>query len=100
MIAEFEGFSTYLFYAITIQNAIVVPAEAVQTGQQGQYVFAVKADNTVEIRPVTTGRAFGRKVVIDKGVAPGDTVVVDGQLRLFPGAPIKAVDAGKMEGPL
>lgn len=84
----------------TIQNATVVPAEAVQAGQQGQYVFAVKADNTVEIRPVTPGRAFGRKMVIEKGVAPGDTVVIDGQLRLFPGAPIKAVDAGKMEGPL
>ncbi len=83
----------------TIQNATVVPAEAVQAGQQGQFVFAVKADNTVEIRPVTAGRAFGKKVVIEKGVAPGDTVVTDGQLRLFPGAPIRAVDAAKMEGP-
>ena len=80
----------------TIRNATVIPAEAVQSGQQGQFVFAVKPNNTVEIRPVTTGRAFGNKMVIEKGVAPGDTVVTDGQLRLFPGAPVKAVEAGKI----
>jgi multidrug efflux system membrane fusion protein len=81
----------------TIQNATVVPFEAVQTGQQGQFVFAIKPDNTVEMRPVTTGRAFGTMIVIDKGIAPGDTVVTDGQLRLFPGAPVKLVDPGKLE---
>jgi multidrug efflux system membrane fusion protein len=80
----------------TIRNATVIPAEAVQSGQQGQFVFAVKPNNTVEIRPVTTGRAFGNKMVIEKGVAPGDTVVTDGQLRLFPGAPVKAVETGKI----
>ena len=55
----------------------------------------MKPDNTVEIRPVVTGRAFGDKMVIEKGVAPGETVVTDGQLRLFPGAKIIAVDAPK-----
>jgi multidrug efflux system membrane fusion protein len=85
----------------TIQNATVVPAEAVQAGQRGEFIYVVKADNTVEMRPVTTGRAFGKKMVIEKGLAPGDTVVIDGQLRLFPGAPIRAVDPGKIEsGPL
>lgn len=80
----------------TIQNATVVPAEAVQAGQQGSFVYAVKTGNTVEIRPVTTGRAFGSKMVIASGLAPGDTVVTDGQLRLFPGAQIKPVDAAAL----
>jgi membrane fusion protein, multidrug efflux system len=85
----------------TLQNAVVVPAEAVQAGQRGPFVYVVKADRTVENRPVTPGRAFGNKMVIDKGVNPGDTVVTDGQLRLFPGAAIRTVDAGLLEkGPL
>jgi multidrug efflux system membrane fusion protein len=81
----------------TIQNATVVPAEAVQTGPNGQYVYAVKPDNKVEIRVVTPGRAFGQKMIIEKGLAPGDTVVTDGQLRLFPNATIQAVDPAKLD---
>jgi multidrug efflux system membrane fusion protein len=85
----------------TLQNATVVPAEAVQPGQQGPFVYVVKSDQTVENRPVTPGRAFDRKMVIDKGVNPGDTVVTDGQLRLFPGAPVRPVDPGLLgKGPL
>jgi multidrug efflux system membrane fusion protein len=84
-----------------IRNATVVPAETVQAGQRGQFVYAVKPDNTVELRIVATGRAFGNKMVIEKGVAPGDTVVTDGQLFLFPGAKVRAVDAAKIgSGPL
>jgi len=79
----------------TRRDAAVVPAEAVQSGQMGYFVYAVKSDKTVEIRPVVTGRTFDNKIVIDKGVAPGDTVVTDGQMRLFPGAKIMAVDAPK-----
>lgn len=81
-----------------IENATVVPAEAVQAGQQGQFVYVVKSDNTVEPRVVESGPLFERKMVIEKGVAPGDTVVTDGHLRLFPGATIKAVDAKVIEG--
>jgi len=85
----------------TIQNAVVTPAEAVQSGQQGSFVYAVKADNHVEIRPVTTGRAWGAKVVILSGLQPGETVVTDGQLRIFPGAQIVRVDPAKLgTGPL
>jgi multidrug efflux system membrane fusion protein len=80
----------------TIQNATVVPAEAVQTGQQGSFVYAVKPGNHVEIRPVTTGSAFGSKMVIASGLAPGETVVTDGQMRLFPGAQIKPVDPASL----
>jgi multidrug efflux system membrane fusion protein len=46
---------------------------------------------------VTSGRAFGKKLVIDKGVAPGETVVTDGQLRLFPGAQVQLVDPAKLD---
>ena len=65
------------------------------------FVYAVKADNHVEIRPVTTGRAWGAKVVIESGLRPGETVVTDGQMRIFPGAQIVPVDPAKLgTGPL
>jgi multidrug efflux system membrane fusion protein len=76
----------------TIQNATVVPAVAVQNGQQGQFVYVVKPDNTVESRIVKVGRAFGTRMIIEQGVAPGDTVVVDGQLRLAPGFKVRIAD--------
>ena len=90
-------FVTVVLTLDTIRNATVVPAEAVQAGQHGQMIYVVKADTSVEPRIVTTGRAFGQKMVIEKGIAPGETVVTDGQLRLFPGAKIRAVDAAKKE---
>jgi multidrug efflux system membrane fusion protein len=77
----------------TAQSATVVPSEAVQAGQQGQYVYVVKADKTVEPRIVSVGRTVEHKVVIDKGVNPGETVVTDGQMMLFPGAHIFPVPA-------
>jgi membrane fusion protein, multidrug efflux system len=80
----------------TIADASIVPPEAVQNGQQGEFVYIVKADSTVEPRPVKAGFALEGKLVIEKGVAPGETVVTDGQLRLFPGARIRAVDPAKL----
>ena len=79
------------------REATVVPAEAVQAGQQGQFVYVVKKDQTVEPRQVAAGRTVGGKIVLEKGVAPGETVVTDGQLRLFPGARIEAVPASKID---
>ncbi len=76
---------------------LVVPAEAVQAGQDGQFVYVVKSDRTVEFRPVTVKPAVEGKAIIEKGVSAGETVVTDGQLRLFPGARIEAVPAGKLE---
>lgn len=64
--------------------AIVVPARAVQTGQRGQYVYVVKADKAVEMRTVSVFRTIGQETIIDKGLAEGETVVTDGQLRLTP----------------
>jgi multidrug efflux system membrane fusion protein len=67
-------------------NAIVVPSLAVQTGQQGTYVFVVKPDQTAELRSVTVARTSGDRSVIASGLQPGETVVTDGQLRLVPGS--------------
>jgi multidrug efflux system membrane fusion protein len=83
----------------TVQNATVVPSEAVQEGRQGQVVFVVKAGNMVEIRPVTSGASLGNQTVIEKGLAPGETVVIDGQMALFPGAMVRVVEAAKGPGP-
>jgi multidrug efflux system membrane fusion protein len=69
-------------------NRTVVPAPAVQTGQQGQYVFVVKADDTVEQRLLKVDRMDETDAVVAQGVTPGETVVTDGQLRLVPGAKI------------
>ncbi|HWC96594.1 MAG TPA: efflux RND transporter periplasmic adaptor subunit [Candidatus Sulfopaludibacter sp.] len=88
-------FVTVILTLDTIQNAIVIPTEAVQSGQQGTFVYTVKADNKVEMRPVTVSPSQGNRTVVQSGVAPGDTVVTDGQLRLFPGAEVKPVDAPK-----
>jgi multidrug efflux system membrane fusion protein len=70
-------------------NAVVIPSQAVQSGQQGEYVFVVKADRTVESRPVELDRTMDHEAVIRKGVNPGEQVVTDGQLRLFPGAKVE-----------
>jgi membrane fusion protein, multidrug efflux system len=81
----------------TQAHAVVVPSEAVQPGQQGPMVYVVKPDQSVEPRNVKTGATHGAKVVIDKGVAAGETVVTDGQLRLFPGAHIEPTPASKID---
>ncbi len=73
----------------TQPNAIVVPSQAVQTGQQGQYVFIVKADLTVESRPVTVGRTLMNETVVEKGLKLDEKIVTDGQVRLFPGAKVE-----------
>ena len=72
----------------TDPSAIVVPTVAVQTGQQGQYVFVVKPDQTVELRTVAVARATDKETVLQSGLRPGETIVTDGQLRLTPGARI------------
>jgi multidrug efflux system membrane fusion protein len=73
----------------TRPNAIVVPAQAVETGQEGQYVYVVKPDMTAEVRPVTVGPTVAEETIIEKGIRPGETVVTDGQLRLLPGAKVE-----------
>jgi multidrug efflux system membrane fusion protein len=70
-------------------NAVVAPAQAVQTGQAGHYVFVVDSNLNVDSRPVVVGQTIGGETVIDQGLRPGDKVVTDGQLRLFPGAKVE-----------
>ncbi len=70
-------------------GAVVAPAEAVQNGQNGTFVFVVKPDLTVESRPVTVDRTIGQEAVILKGLQPGDRVVTDGQIRLMPGSQVQ-----------
>jgi multidrug efflux system membrane fusion protein len=79
----------------TFTNAVVVPSQAVQTGQNGQYVFVVTPDHKALSRPVSTGVSSGGMTVIRSGVQPGETVVTDGQLRLFPGAPVEITSPAK-----
>jgi multidrug efflux system membrane fusion protein len=70
-------------------NATVVPAQSVQTGQVGKYLFVVKPDLSADLRPVVVGETVQGETVIEKGVAPGETVVTDGQLLLAPGSKVE-----------
>jgi len=76
----------------TQNNAITVPNEAVQNGQDGQFIYVVKSDRTVEARPVTIGERIDQDLVIQKGLEAGETVVTQGQLRLQPGSLVSIGD--------
>ncbi len=65
-------------------NATVVPSQAVQTGQKGQYIYVVKGSGGVEMRPIKVTSSNDEETIIASGVKPGETVVTDGQLRLTP----------------
>ena len=77
----------------TLTGALVVPTQAVQSGQNGTYVYVVRPDNTVEQRLVEVGPTIDAKSVIEKGLEAGEQVVTDGQLRLFPGAAVEIRNA-------
>jgi multidrug efflux system membrane fusion protein len=72
----------------TIPNAVLVPNEALQVGNNGPFVFIVKKDNTAELRPVKPGQRQGSEVVITEGIAAGETVVITGQIALAPGTKV------------
>jgi multidrug efflux system membrane fusion protein len=73
-------------------NVPVVPSQAVQNGQQGQFIYIVKSDDTVELRPVTVERTINGNSVI-RELGPGETVVTDGQSRLMPGVKVEVKTA-------
>jgi multidrug efflux system membrane fusion protein len=73
----------------TRPKAILVPSQAIQTGQEGQYVFVVKPDFTVESRAVAVDQTLDNLSVVAKGIQPGETVVTDGHLRLVPGGKVE-----------
>jgi multidrug efflux system membrane fusion protein len=73
-------------------NVIIVPAQAVQTGQQDRYVFVVGANPVTEERTVVVERTFNNQAIISKGLKAGERVVTDGLLRLVAGAPVKIAE--------
>ena len=73
----------------TRPDAVVIPSQAIQTGQQGPYVFVVKADQTVEARPIAPGGVLENETVVELGLTAGEQVVTDGQIRLIPGARVE-----------
>ncbi|HTS12809.1 MAG TPA: efflux RND transporter periplasmic adaptor subunit [Candidatus Limnocylindrales bacterium] len=75
------------------ENAIVIPSQAVQTGQSGEYVYVVTPQLTADARPVKVARTIGSDSVISQGVSPGEDVVTDGQLRLIPGIKVQVKGA-------
>jgi membrane fusion protein, multidrug efflux system len=89
----------YVNVALTLsvdEGATVAPVEALQTGQSGTFVWLVKPDLTVEARPVTVKRRWGPWALASSGLAPGDKVVTDGQIRLAPGMKVvEKTDAAK-----
>ena len=85
------------FVRVTLQltmqpNAVVVPNQAVQTGQDGPFVYVVNAEKKVEMRPVVTGTRVDQDLVINRGLQPGETIVTEGQLRLAPGSTVQIRD--------
>ncbi len=87
----------YVNVALTLTeepNAIAVPTQAIQTGQQGSYVFVVKPDLTAELRPVKVERNIDNQAVIESGLSAGEKVVTDGQIRLVPGAKVEIKNGG------
>jgi multidrug efflux system membrane fusion protein len=83
----------------TEPDALVIPAQAVQSGQGGsQFVFVVKDDSTVENRRITVERTQGAETVVAKGLQAGEKVVIDGQPRLTPGAKVEVRALGPGEG--
>lgn len=76
----------------TLANAVTVPNEAVQQGADGNYLYVVKPDNSVEMRKIEVATSNGVVTAISEGVQKGETVVTDGQLRLTPGTKVRAKD--------
>lgn len=83
----------------TMQDAVLVPGRAVAPGAEGEFVFVILADNTVEYRTVRTGLRHGDLVVVESGLNGGERIVLDGHLRLTPGAAVTIRNQGEGAGP-
>jgi membrane fusion protein (multidrug efflux system) len=79
------------------KGALTVPQRAVQQGQQGKFVFVIGADDTVEARPIRPGDWQKEDWVVESGLQAGDRVVVDGAVKLRPGAKVKVAEAAPAE---
>jgi multidrug efflux system membrane fusion protein len=78
-------------------GSVLVPTAAIQSGQQGMYVYVVTAEKTVELRPVTVAFDSGNDAVVATGLNGGETVVVEGQLRLAPKSKVQTKDGAAKE---
>jgi membrane fusion protein, multidrug efflux system len=81
----------------SLQNVVTVPSQAVQTGESGLFVFIITPENTVQLKPVKTGRSYGGETIIESGIMAGEQIVTDGHLRLTPGAPVEIASDLKPE---
>ncbi len=81
-----------------IRQAVLAPSQAIQTGQEGPYVYVVGHDMKVEARPVVAGAVIDTETIIARGLDAGETVVTDGQLRLMPGVTVRIKQALGVEG--
>ena len=79
-----------LSLTLETQTAILIRSEAVQVSQNGSFVYVVKSDQSVEPRPVVIGQTVRDRLIVEKGLVAGESVVTDGQSRLFPGAKVKS----------
>lgn len=79
-------------------NAVLIPSQAVQSGQDGTFVYVVKPDNKVDVRPVTAAQRLGDETIVDQGLEAGETVVTEGTMRLIPGSRVQMRD-GRRPGP-
>ena len=83
---------------VMLRNAVVAPSQAVQTGQNGSFVYVVQPGNRVDVRPIQTGLRAGQDIVVEHGLAPGEVLVTEGQLRLAPGSPVVVRNGDSVPG--
>jgi multidrug efflux system membrane fusion protein len=82
----------------TLRQATIIPSAAVQRGVQGTFVYVLKDDKTVALRPIRVGASEGENVMVDSGVSPGEVVVVEGSDRLRDGAKAEVPDPASRSG--
>lgn len=84
---------------LTVKKAaVLIPSQATQISQQGPYVYIMKPDGTADLRPITPGQRQGDQLVVDAGIAPGENVIVTGQLMVIPGKPVRTGPPPGMPG--
>ena len=91
-----KQFVTVAITYTTQHDAVVVPSQAIQTGQEGKYVYVIKPDLTVESRPVATGNTINQETIVTSGLRSGEKVVTEGQLRLVPGSTVEIKNNGEI----
>ncbi len=92
-------FVNVMLVLATAKGAVLIPNQATQISQQGPYVYVVKPDNTAELRQMTLGQRQGDDVVVTKGIAAGENVIVTGQLTVAPGRQVRVQEGGPPNAP-